>query len=171
MSVTASSSSYSTSTNSAASSATARLVATMAATASPCQQTRSIAIACCGADLRPFRCESTPTHGVMTAASSLPVTTAMTPGMRLRRGGIDPDDPRMRMGRAQEHHMRHARQFHVADIKPASLHQPLEVGPRHRLADIGVRPIEHRRAFRDLPMRCVMPCVSRAPAPWFRPRR
>ena len=54
----------------------------MAATASPCQQTRSIAIACCGADFRPFRCESTPTHGVMTAASSSPVTTAMTPGMR-----------------------------------------------------------------------------------------
>ena len=27
-------------------------------------------------------CDSTPTHGVMTAASSLPVTTAMTPGMR-----------------------------------------------------------------------------------------
>ena len=64
------------------------------------------------------------------------------------RAGIDPDDLRMSMGRAQEHHMRHPRQFHVADIKPAALHQPLEVRPRHRLADIGVRPIEHGEAFR-----------------------
>ena len=69
ISVTASSSSYSTKTCSAASSAAARLVATTAATASPCQQTRSIAMACCGADFRPFKCESTPTQGVMTAAS------------------------------------------------------------------------------------------------------
>ncbi len=80
--VTASSASYSTETTSAASSATALLVATTAATASPCQQTRSIAIACCGADFRPFKCESTPTHGVMTAASSSLVTTATTPVMR-----------------------------------------------------------------------------------------
>ena len=64
-----------------------------------------------------------------------------------RRGGIDAGDPRMRMGRAQEHHMPHARQLHVADIEPASLHQPLEVRPRHRLADIGVRPIELREDF------------------------
>ena len=34
----------------------------------------------CGADFRPFRWVSTPTHGVMTFASSAPVTTAMTPG-------------------------------------------------------------------------------------------
>ena len=37
-------------------------------------------MACCGADLMPLRCVSTPTHGVMTLASSAPVTTAMTPG-------------------------------------------------------------------------------------------
>ena len=28
----------------------------------------------------PFKCVSTPTHGVITCASSAPVTTAMTPG-------------------------------------------------------------------------------------------
>ena len=39
-----------------------------------------MAMACCGADLRPLRCVSTPTQGVMTLASSAPVTTAMTPG-------------------------------------------------------------------------------------------
>ena len=50
-----------------------------AATASPCQHARSTAIACCGADLSPFICESTPTHGVITWDNSLPVTTAMTP--------------------------------------------------------------------------------------------
>ena len=63
-------------------------------------------------------------------------------GQRPRRVGIDAGDPRMGMGRAQEHHVPHARQFHVADIEPAPLHQPLEVRPRHHLADIGVRPIE-----------------------------
>ncbi len=83
MSVTASNSLYSTATLSAASSATARLVATTAATASPCQQTRPMAIARWDADLSPFKCESTPTQGVMTEASSSPVTIAMTPGMAL----------------------------------------------------------------------------------------
>jgi len=48
-----------------------------------CQQTWSIAIACCGADLRPFRCDSTPTHGVMTAASCSACHVATTPGTRL----------------------------------------------------------------------------------------
>ena len=37
-------------------------------------------MACCGADLMPLRWVSTPTQGVMTFASSAPVTTAMTPG-------------------------------------------------------------------------------------------
>ena len=100
----------------------------------------------------------------MTAASSLPVTTAMTPGMRLRCGGVDASDLRMRMRRAQEHHMRHARQLHVADIEPAPLHQPLEVRPRHRLADIGIRPVEHRERF-GICRRDVMACApSRARA-------
>ena len=63
-----------------ASSASARVRATTAHTASPCQQARSTAMACCGADLMPLRCVSTPTHGVITLASSAPVTTATTPG-------------------------------------------------------------------------------------------
>ena len=50
--------------------------------------------------------------------------------------GVDANDFCMGMRRAQEHHMRHARQLHVADIKPASLHQPLEIGPRNHLADV-----------------------------------
>ena len=62
--------------------------------------------------------------------------------------GVDPDYFCVRMRRTDEHHMRHPRQFHVADIKPAPLHQPIEVGPRDRLADIGIRPIEHREGFR-----------------------
>lgn len=61
-----------------------------------------------------------------------------------RRGGVNPDDSRMCMRRAQEHHVRHTRQDHVADIKPASLHQPLEVRPWYRLANVGVRPVQHR---------------------------
>jgi hypothetical protein len=51
--------------------------------ASPCQHARSTAIAFCGADLRPLRWVSTPTHGVHTFASSAPVTTAITPGAPL----------------------------------------------------------------------------------------
>ena len=38
-------------------------------------------MACCGADLMPLRCVSTPTQGVITLDSSAPVTTAMTPGI------------------------------------------------------------------------------------------
>ena len=63
-----------------------------AATASPCQQARSIAIACCGADLRPFRCESTPTQGVMTAASSGAGHDRDDAGHALARRGVDPED-------------------------------------------------------------------------------
>ena len=165
MSVTASSSSYSTLTTSAASSARARLVATIAATASPCQQTRSIAMACWAADLRPFKCESTPTQGVMTAASSSPVTTAMTPGACRASVAVDADDFRVGMGRAQEHHMPHPRQFHVADIEPAPLHQPLKVRSRNHLADIGVRPIELREdsGFGG--------CRRHDLSPWRMPRR
>ena len=81
------------------------------------------------------------------------------------------DDLRMRMGRAQEHHMRHARQLHVADIEPAPLHQPLEVRPRHRLADIGIRPIEHREAFGIFRCVIVMACAPARRAPWSRPHR
>ena len=86
------------------------------------------------------------------------------------RVGVDPDDFRMGMRRAQEHHMRHPRQFHVADIKPAPLHQPLEVGPRDHLADIGIRPIELRERLRIGRSR-VMACAPRALAPWSRPHR
>ena len=89
----------------------------------------------------------------------------------LCRAGVDPDDFRMGVGRAQEHHMRHARQLHVADIKPASLHQPLEVGPWDHLADIGVRPIQHRERISGFADAMVMACVPCAPAPWSRPHR
>ena len=44
--------------------------------------------------------------------------------------------------------MRHARQLDVADIEPAPLHQPVEVRPRHCLADIGVRTVQRRKRFR-----------------------
>ena len=44
--------------------------------------------------------------------------------------------------------MRHARQLDVADIEPPPLHQPVEVRPRHRLADIGVRTVQRRKRFR-----------------------
>ena len=43
--------------------------------------------------------------------------------------------------------MPHPRQFDVADVETATLHQPIEVRSRHHLADIGVRPIEYRQNF------------------------
>ena len=49
--------------------------------------TQIAARACCGADFRPFRCDSTPIHGVQTVASSWPVTTAYGPAWRERRRG------------------------------------------------------------------------------------
>ena len=63
-------------------------------------------------------------------------------GRVLRGFGLDADDARMRVRRAQEGDMGHARQADVADILPATLRQPLQIGPRHRAADVGIRPVE-----------------------------
>ena len=120
----------------------ARLRATTAHTASPCQQARSMAMAYCGADLRPLRCVSTPTHGVMTFASSAPVTTATTPGaffaaavsMFLMRACA--------CGERRKATCAMRGNVDVADILPAPLHQSRQVRPRHRAADIGIRPVE-----------------------------
>ena len=84
MSMTAGSSSHSASMSASASSACARVSATTAATASPCQQARSMAIACCGGDLMPFRCPSTATQGVQYSATARPSKTPITPGMVAR---------------------------------------------------------------------------------------
>ena len=65
-------------------------------------------------------------------------------GHVLCRRRVDAHDLGMRVWRAQEHDMHHARQFDVADIETAPLHQAIEVRPRHDLADIGIRPVEHR---------------------------
>ena len=105
-------------------------------------------MACCGADLMPLRWVSTPTHGVITFASSAPVTTAMTPGAFFASAVVDVFDARVRMRRAHEGDMHHARQHDVADILAASLRQPRQIGPRHRAADIGIRPVERGKAGR-----------------------
>ena len=63
-------------------------------------------------------------------------------GRFLRRVGFDADDARVCMRRAHESHMRHARQRDIADILPAPLREPLQIRPRHRAADIRVRPVE-----------------------------
>jgi hypothetical protein len=57
-------------------------------------------------------------------------------------GTVDGDDARMGIWGAQEYHVAHARQFHVANIESASLHQPFEIRAWNHLADIGVRPIK-----------------------------
>ncbi len=83
MSTTAGRDSYSTAMAASASSASARLAATTAQSGSPTQVTRSTASACWGAERRPLKWPSTPTHGVHTRASSAPVTTATIPGIAL----------------------------------------------------------------------------------------
>ena len=62
-------------------------------------------------------------------------------------GCVDGDDARMSIRRAQEYHVSHARQFHVAHIEPAPLHQPFEIGPWDHLSNVGVRPIELGECF------------------------
>ncbi len=63
-------------------------------------------------------------------------------GRFLGGGGVDALDPGVRVRRAHERDMRHARQHHVADVLRAALRQPRQIGPRHRAADVGVRPVE-----------------------------
>ena len=61
-------------------------------------------------------------------------------------GGVDIFDARVRVRRAQKGHVRHARQGNVADVLAAALGQPRQVRPRHRAADIGVRPVKRGEA-------------------------
>ena len=72
----------------------------------------------------------------------------------LGRGLVDLHNARMRVRRAHIGDMRHARQHDVADILPAPLRKAREIRPRHRAADIGVRPVERGedggRVFDDL---------------------
>src|SRR5437764_7523759 len=78
--------------------------------------------------------------------------------------GVDCNDLRMSMRRAQEYNMGHPWQFDVAHIKPASLHQPLEVWAWHHLSDIRVWPIEQRDTFWSYRTgaHCLRPIRSRA---------
>src|SRR5258708_482157 len=66
------------------------------------------------------------------------------PRQALCPAGIDPDDSRVCVRRAQERDMSHAWQLHVADIKPAPLHQPLKVRPWDDLPYLEHRHIHHR---------------------------
>src|SRR5262249_10870538 len=59
-----------------------------------------------------------------------------------RRFVIDPLEPGMRVRRAHESHMHHARQHHVSDILAAALREPRQIRPRYRATDVGIRPVE-----------------------------
>ena len=80
ISVTTGRMSHSTLISSRASSASARVLATIATTGSPSQLAFLIASACCSADFIPSRCARTPTQGAQNFATSCPSTTATTPG-------------------------------------------------------------------------------------------
>ena len=64
--------------------------------------------------------------------------------LRFRR--FDIFDAGMRVRRAHESDMHHARQHDVGDILAAPLREPRQIGPRHRAADIGIRPVERGEA-------------------------
>ena len=57
-------------------------------------------------------------------------------------GGVDADNPGVGVRAAHEGHVHHARQHDVVDELAASLDQLLHVGTRHRLADVGVGPVD-----------------------------
>ncbi len=61
-------------------------------------------------------------------------------------GGRNFLDPRMGVRRTHKSDVNHARQRNVADILAAALRQPRQIGPRHRTADIGIRPVERGQA-------------------------
>ncbi len=83
MSTAAGSGSYSILTRATASSATARVSATTAATASPAHVARSSGRGSCGADFMPFKWASTATHGSQCLARSAPVNRRTTPGIAI----------------------------------------------------------------------------------------
>ena len=138
MSVTTGSSSHSASMYCSASSACARVSAITAATASPAQQARPKAIACCGGDLMPWRWASTAVHGLQVLGDSAAIEAA--DHARLARGGreIELLHPRVRMGTAKENDVGKTRKPQIVHIGPPSLQQPLRVGTRLAPADVSV---------------------------------
>ena len=62
-----------------------------------------------------------------------------------RRGAVDRQDFGMGVRASDEGDMHHARQDHVVDVLAAPLHQLAGIGPRHRLADVGVGPVDGSR--------------------------
>ena len=74
-------------------------------------------------------------HGRQTAASSSPVTTAITPGMSGSFDGVDCNDARMCMRLAQECGVAHACQHDVVGIAAVAGNQTLRLRARHPRAD------------------------------------
>src|SRR3974390_3465973 len=68
----------------------------------------------------------------------------------LHRFGGDADDARMRVRRAHEGDVRHARERDVADVLPTALGKWLQIRPRHRAADIGIRTVERGEGWRGV---------------------
>ena len=82
---------------------------------------------------------------------------------------LDIFDAGMGMRRTHECDMRHARQRNVGDVLAAPLGEPRQIGPRHRTADIGIRPVERgearRLVERDFHFPSVIPGPSEARSP------
>ena len=120
----------------------------------------------------PLRWVSTPTQGVMTFASSAPVTTAMTPGAFFAAAVAIAVMRACACGERTKATCAMRGSVTSLTILGAASRQPREIGPRHRAADIGVRPVERgesgRRVVGDFHR---VPCDMRAPARRLRPHR
>ena len=125
-----------------ASSATARLSATTAATASPAQVAVVSGRGSCGADFMPLRWARTATQGSQCGARSCTGEDAQHARQLQRRARIDRADLRVRMRAAHERDMHHARQNEVVDVLPAPLDKLARIGSRDRSPDVGVRPVD-----------------------------
>ncbi len=83
-----------------------------------------------------------PHPGIAVGGEVLPREHAHHARHRQGRSGVDLDDLRVRVRAAHIGHMHHARQLDVVHVLAAPLHQLGRVRPRHRLADVGVGPVD-----------------------------
>ena len=103
--------------SSQASSAAARLDATTIATGSPTIRTLSVASVGYGGQCMPSGPMSV--NGSVRSAISAPVSTSATPGALACRDRLDPEDPGVREGAAQERGVEHAGKLEVVDVAAA----------------------------------------------------
>ncbi len=162
MSVTTGSSSHSASTCASASSAWSRVSATIAATASPCQHARSIAIAYCGArlDALEVREHRDPRRAVL--GHRAPVEARDHAGLARRLGQIERLDAACAYGLRKKTTCARRGKRRSSTKVPRPCEQALRVGARNALPDValvGLRAGRVQRKFGAGVHRFAPPCA------------